>query len=369
MTLIRRSEFPSGMGEVISLLVYERSAPTEADPAWTAMTIEDGQEGGTCLPPTTKVDVASTARNFQLYRRAIEGPDFCAEETRSPFSIDQQLTAISGILTDYVRISWEIHDRHEYFRMCKTKVVVNSCSNPTTSTTQATTYPAACPTLKLPFGLLQKYRLLLVRDGAAESAMLRENGAPVLTCMSSPETSDYVIREDGIRTDLRNAAGGSAVSGPGALLFSAMGVTYTYRGFAFMNDLFPRRFSCSGGTYTEIAAYSTTAATKGLKAEINTSYLTADYEETTIFDPTVFTQLIPRPITSPGANFNFDPVNYTGVWKVQNIRHRVDNPDGNILYHRAIMAAASMPMYPERGVAFVHLRCDPECVSEPACNS
>jgi hypothetical protein len=69
--------------------------------------------------------------------------------------------------------------------------------------------------------------------------------------------------------------------------------------------------------------------------------------------------LIPRPITNPAEKFEFNAVNYMGNWKVMNIAHRTDNPDGNIIYHRGILAAGSMPVHPERGVAFLHKRCDP----------
>jgi hypothetical protein len=70
----------------------------------------------------------------------------------------------------------------------------------------------------------------------------------------------------------------------------------TYRGFIHIIDPYPRRFTCSGGVYTEIPAFNTVAATKGQKAEINTAYETAPHEELVIFDPQVYTSLIPRPI-------------------------------------------------------------------------
>lgn len=82
MRLIRRGTFPSEMGTTISNLTYERQAPTEAEPTWTAMTVSDGAEGGSCLPPVTEVSAGSTTRSFSLYRRALHGPEFCAEDAR-----------------------------------------------------------------------------------------------------------------------------------------------------------------------------------------------------------------------------------------------------------------------------------------------
>jgi hypothetical protein len=72
----------------------------------------------------------------------------------------------------------------------------------------------------------------------------------------------------------------------------------------------------------------------------------------------VFQQMIPRPVTNPAEKFSFDPISYLGNWSVKNIAHRTENPDNNIIFHRGILAAGSMPEYPERGVAFLHKRCD-----------
>ena len=72
--LIQRGTFPDQMGHTISVLTYERSAPTQAEPTWTALTVNDGDiaEGGLCLQPATKVGIASTTRNYNLARRILE---------------------------------------------------------------------------------------------------------------------------------------------------------------------------------------------------------------------------------------------------------------------------------------------------------
>jgi hypothetical protein len=362
LRLMQRGEFPSGMGESISVLTYERSAPTDAEPAWTDVLIQDGQEGGECLPPVTKVGIGSTTRSFNLKRRVLEGPDFCAEEFRSPFALQKQLDSITSILGQYARLEWEIRDRHEYFRMVKRKVVVDGCP-PHESNTQAATYPAFCPTSILTQGILNRYAIKLLRDGADDSAMMEDNGRKILTLICSAETSDNLIFQNAdIRQDLRWGQ-------PSELLKPIITDGRVYRGFIHIIDPYPRRFTCSAGVYTEVPAFLSVAASKGNKSDINPSYETAPYEETFVFDPMVMRQLIPRPITNPAANFSFNPVNYTGIWAAKNIPDRRCNPDNNIIFHRGIMAAASEPVYPERGMAFVHLRCDPACSLITSCPS
>ncbi len=355
MGLVTRGTFPMGLSQTINVLTYERTAPTVAEPEWLDVIAVDGQEGGACLPPVTDISVGSTTRNFNLKRIAIHGPRFCAEEFRSVFDLEMQLDRIANVLADYTRIEWDIRDRHEYFRNVQTKVSVTDCFNPAEDDSGGTTYPAVCPTFPMAFSVLDKYRIQLLRDGA--TSILTTNGAPVLTVIASMETIGNIIRtNDNIRDDIRWADSGM---GDNSRLLKAFGVNSTYGGFMFIADMFPRRFTCAGGVFTEVPAFVEVAATKGLKAKINPAWRTAPYEETFIFDRDVFHQLVPTPIVAPQAKFRFDPVNYTGDWKILNILNEVCNPDGNQLRHRGILAAGSMPVHPERGVAFVHLRCDP----------
>lgn len=366
-SMIKRGTFPAGLSQTINTLTYERNAPTEAEPAWTDVVAVDGQEGGACLPVPDLIDIGSTTRSFNLKRRALHGPKFCAEEFRSVFDLKQQLNRISAILTQRVRLEWEIRNRHEYFRHTQTKVVVNDCNSPTETSTMADAYPATCPTQTLGLGLLDRYRLQLLRDGAADSAMLSQNGVPALTVLASPEWIGNTIRtNDNIRQDIRWAESGM---GNNSRLLKAFGINQTYDGFVMIGDQFARRFTCSGGVYTEVPAYIQAAATKGFKYDINPAYRSAPYEELSIFSPDVFEQLIPAPITNPAPNFRFDPVNYVGDIKILNIPNEVCNPDGNILRHRIIMAAGSMPKHPWEGVSFVFKRCDPACGNLSVCAS
>lgn len=359
LELMRRGSFPKGMGEVISNLTYERSAPTVAEPTWTSMTVVDGAEGGSCLPPVTKVGFGSTTRTYSLKRTALEGPDFCASDQLYPFQLERQLDSLFNALTERTIQEWEIHDRHEYFRMVNRKVVVNAAMNETN--TQAQVYPAFAPTSRLTMGVLNKYKARLLRDGAGLSAMARTAMAPVLTLIASSETIDALIFDNAdIRQDIRWAEPG--------LLMKPFGQQRNYRGFMFVEDPCPRRFSYSGGLFTEIAPFASSAATKGNKTDVNPAWEAAQYEESFIFDPEVMHQLIPEPVVKPHTKFVFNAQNFLGDWQLKNIPDRECNPDENIVYHRGILAAASEPVHPERGVAFVHLRCDPALNLVTACS-
>lgn len=350
--LTRKEGFPEGLGETISNLTYERSAPTDAEPTWSAVAVVDGAEGGACLPAANKISVGSTTRNFTLYRRVLEGPDICAEELRTPFQVAKQLDSVLSIISEYARLEWEIRYKHEYRKLAGRKVIVG----PTLVEGTSTTFPTTTPGGILTWGVLNRYRGKLLRDGAVQSALGMENGNPILTLITDWETSDRLIFENSdIRNDLRY--------GRPSELLAAYGVERSYRGFYVLNDPYPERYSSSAGTHTELAPFSNAAATKGIKSSVNSSWEAGAYTVSHIFDPTVFTARIPRPITSSGGNTRFNAVNYTvgagGSWALKNIPDRVCNPDGNIVFHRGHLAEGSEPVHPERGVSFLHTRCDP----------
>jgi hypothetical protein len=346
--LIQKDVFPEGMGEIISNLTYERSAPTDANPTWSDVSVSDGTLGGACLPTATKIGIASTTRTWNLQRRVLEGPDFCVEELRTPFQIRKQLESIVDILTDYSILTMDMRYRHEYLRLCLRKVVCG----PVLQEGTGTTFPAQCPTGNLTQGVLKRYKQKLIRDGAAGSALGKRDGTAVLTLICSAETSDRLIFDNAdIRQDLR--------WGKPSELLAPYGVEREYGGFYHLIDEFPIRYTCSAGTFTEVAPFDVEAATKGNKAKVRAAWEAAPNEVTFLFDRTVFTSRIPKPITNPAPNFKFDPVNYMGNWSAKNIIDRDCNPDGTILFHRGILASGSEPVHPERGVAFVHQRCDP----------
>lgn len=365
--LLERGVYPAGLSEIISNLVYGRSAPTDVNASgWSNVTVTDGQEGGACLPATQRIAIGSTPRTFQLQRKAIEGPDFCAEEFRSVFDLRKQLDQISALMAERIRIEWEEYNRYQYFLNCQTKVVVDSCSSPTEDANLSTVYPSSCPTQTIGVGFLDKYRNKAIRSGAAASSIL-QNGTPTIAIIASPEwIENFIIANADTRQDIRWADSGK---GSNARLLQALGVNSTYRGYMLIADMFARRFTCNGGVAVTVPTFASVNMTKGTSDDVNSAWEAAEYEELFLFDPMVMKQLVPAPITNPAPNFRFDPISYVGDIKVQNIPNRQCNPDGNILYHRAIMAASSEPMLTWKGYAFMQLRCNPACGNATTCPS
>lgn len=348
VALINKDTFPEGMGEVISNLTYGRVAPTDAVPTWTTVT-DDTADGG-CLPTAATIDFGSIARTFNLQKRAVNGPDFCVEGLRTKFALMKQLDSIAAAMSQYARIEWEIRYRTEYMRLCQKKVVCLA-SGVAGNVSTGATFNNVAATTQLTQGILNYYRGYLIRDGAIEGALGMRDGGPILTLVCSPEVSESLIFQNAdVRQDIR--------WGKPSELLAPFGVERDYRGFYHLIDHFTRHYNFAG-TYTEVAAWVNQAATKGNESVLNSSWYSAGFDTSYIFDRTVMTSRIPKPITSPGGGQHFDAMRYLGQFDFKNILSKDCNPDGSIIFPRAVFASGSEPVRPERGVAFLSLRCDP----------
>jgi hypothetical protein len=84
-------------------------------------------------------------------------------------------------------------------------------------------------------GVLRDIYARLCRNGAGKNSGGMSDGAPVFPLLTSPETSDYLIREAGTRNDLRWGNAGE--------LLKALGVTRSLCGFSHVLDHEVPRFT------------------------------------------------------------------------------------------------------------------------------
>jgi hypothetical protein len=349
LKLVKQDTWPDEMGTDISVLTYSRSLPESADArlTWNSVGFNDNTgSGGTCVPSATQVKFYNKLVSYNLKQTAIESPPICVNDLRFSFRRKDQLSNIFRILTENTSWAWQTRYRDEYLRLSNNKILANA-----SMTSGTADFPAAEPTSKLVQGILEKIRMRLIRDGAGNDPLGRENGTPVFGLVCSSETSFDLIRNIAAdREDYRYSTKANDLLAP-------LGVERTYKGFYHLIDDFMPRYSYSGGTYTEIPPYVKATAGGVTEWIVNPAYELAQYEVSIVFHKDVFHSVIPAPITSPGGSTAFDPVSYRGEFKWLNIRDKEENPDGTIGYFRGILSAGSKPIRPEWGYAIMHTRC------------
>ena len=155
-------------------------------------------------------------------------------------------------------------------------------------------------------------------------------------------------------------------------LLAPLGVERPIRGFYHTINNLPRRYTFSGGVWTEVLPYESVAASVGTKARLAPAYIAAPYTDSTIFLPSVMSFLHPRPISSVGSGTEFQPQTYVGDFKWLNVQN-VDstspyyNPDNSWGFYRSLMMSATKPVHPEFGIVIRHLRC-PSDIGSTACS-
>ena len=364
-TLVKQEAWPDEMGTTVNVLIYERTLPasgagiTFSDVAYNGVgtqvigaTPTGSNTGpGTCAVAGNDLGFAQTLRTYNLQQAAINSPDICLNDLRFPVKRQEQLRNIMSVLSENTQYAWENRYRDEYVRLANYNVNANQGELLAASgQTKGSFSTSNLPTSRLTQGILRYFYSRLIRDGAGQNAYGKENGAPVFLLITSPEASDDLIKLNAdIRQDLRFAK-------PSELI-QPLGVERSYAGFYHLVDTMTPRFDLVGGVWTRRLPYATDAsATKGTRYIPNPAYFTAEYEDSIIFHPDVFTSLVAKPISSTGA-MGFDPQSYRGDFRWRNIPSRDCNPDGTIGFFRAIFSSGSKPVRPELGVVIRHKRC------------
>jgi hypothetical protein len=319
-------------------------------------------------------------RQYSLEWASVESPDIALEDLRFAVKRREQLSNIMDLLTESTSIIWQDRYRDQYTKLVAdegnlaypnsagtiafstsgdtndVKAIYNAVTIGTHAATSAGTVNASyLPASQLTQGILKRLYMKLIRDGAGNNAMGRENGAPVFMLICGAETSEALIRLNAdIRQDYRWAK-------PNELL-TPLGIERSYGGFYHSIDPYPPRFV----QYTGVTNYvlrrvypfkrvALTGSGKGYKYDVNSAYETATYELSYIFHQDVMRSCVPGPVTA-GSKMNYTAQNYRGEFKWVNIPDRATNPDGNVGYFRGVLSNGARPVFPQYGFAIVHNR-------------
>jgi hypothetical protein len=391
LKLVNQDVWPDEMGDSVSVLVYERSLPYNYDgdgkltgtkTTWNPLTgnaangvLGAAGEGGPngvgqsfAAGSSNVIEFGQRLRSYGLKASSLNSPDMSLNDLRFPLKRKEQLSNIMAILSEATGEAWKERYYDEYVRLAENKFVATTNASGAVGLTSANSSDVELfgtvtsgNIVELAQTHLDKMYLRMVRDGGGANAYGRQNGAPVFLLVTSYEVSDSLIKANGTsgqtatRDDFRWSDRANELLGP-------LGVQRTYKGFHHLVDPFPRRFTYASNTWTRVFPFKKAATTAnnrtGVKYDINPDYETADFEESIIFHPDVFTSLVPKPISATG-DMDFSAQTYRGEFTWRNIPDRQYNPDGGIGFFRAVFASGSKPIFPNLGYVIRHKRINP----------
>lgn len=351
-----RGAWDKGAGYTLGAVTFERSLPPLTGDPWAAIAASDGDTANACRPPTDLITTGQTTRTYTPKHYALNSPDYCIRDIQSGFAYQEFLNHVTRsqeMVTEWV---WARRYTQDYVDIAEHNLTLNKTSGIQDS--GGSGYNTSnLPTSALTQGVLDTIYMDLVREGGASMSGVDETtGGPVFSLIVSPETSRGIINSDPeMRTDLRYAYMGKGEMTP--LVPGMQTKRRTFGGFVHEVEHFPRRFIFQSGAYVEVPAYIASSTTKGTKYEINPAYLTAPFEETIVWHEDNYQSLAVNTVGNPAPGWNFTPHDWLGSFDVRNIIDRTCNPDGTIIFFRALFADAAKPVNPKVGWSILHARC------------
>jgi hypothetical protein len=353
LRFVTQGAFPDHMGTIITNTIAQRTRATGS--GWEDVSVSNGTDQNSCLPPVKTVGYAFDQKTFQLRHQAIESNWICLEDVRtSAFPIDDVNNYIK-ILADNVNVEWIERYDEDYYVNSANKISVAPGLPSTTGTSFGT---LANPTSTLTPGVLRQIYDNLYQDNAGDDGdAVTDDGSPVFNVFAERATIENLIKlQEDVRQDIRWSDRVNDLLGANG---SSLLPKKSYGGFVFHSRPFPKRFNDNGsGGYVEVEPYiAASGAVKGTKYIINPAYKTAKYTTTVVFHPKAMEWLVPNPNLKVGK-LVYDAQNYRGDFRWINEYDKSCNPDKNSGYWRAKMACAVKLIFPQWAYYILHLRCN-----------
>jgi hypothetical protein len=350
-----RGAWANGMGISIAAVTFERSLPDTFGGKWANIAVSDGDSVNACLPPTDTAAFGTTTRNYQPQHMAINSDHFCIRDIQFDWQYAEMLSKITAAFSDISEWTWASRYTSEYVRLAGHHLTLNNTHGVQDDATGYNT--TNLPTSILTQGVLDDIYMDLYREGAdLASGLAEDTNEAVFTVITSSEVLKQLLLDNPeLRADKRFAYMGKGDDSPLAIGMPTK--RRIYGNYIFEIDPYPRKFVFSGGAYVEVAPFVKTATTKGYKQNLNPAYKAAPYVETIIWHESNYQSLAVNTITNPAPGWNFTPRSWMGEFSPRNILHETCNPDGTIIFWRALFGDASKPINPYVGYSILSLSC------------
>src|SRR6266436_6189151 len=93
-----RGEWKDGMGKILNNIIFERTVPSADPTKWVDEVFSDGVSNDACLPTAEVQQWGQTSRPYNVQARNLQTPEFCVEDLRSDYEIEQMIGALMNNL-------------------------------------------------------------------------------------------------------------------------------------------------------------------------------------------------------------------------------------------------------------------------------
>jgi len=374
LNAIPRGTFETGAGTVKTTFAIENSEPAADAETWSQITNSDvvggsGSAAGSCASTFNDVEVGYTSRTYNPEEFALQGPILCKDDLIYDHNVDTFLRAYIEEMTKRAQRSWEKRYEELYMKFASKLSVGNGATIVDTEnaiTDIAFNSDGGVSTSTLTQQLLDQIAVELIDRGAtnpdSNGFITYGEDGPVFPLLIGLEASQQIaLNNADLRQDFRNAESGQGAT---AELMSRMGATRMIKNFRHVPNLRPPRFTFNASThkYERVATYLMSSATKGKKAVLNSSYVTAPYEAAIVLNPNVYTSEIVPPVNAAGG-VSWNPTSYMGEWKwvtggskIQSPANDCVDPLDKLGRHFAEFKHAPRPEFPNYGMTLIFKR-------------
>jgi hypothetical protein len=374
LNAIPRGTFETGAGTVKTTFAIENSEPAADAETWSQITNSDvvggsGSAAGSCASTFNDVEVGYTSRTYNPEEFALQGPILCKDDLIYDHNVDTFLRAYIEEMTKRAQRSWEKRYEELYMKFASKLSVGNGATIVDTEnaiTDIAFDSDGGVATSTLTQQLLDQIAVELIDRGAtnpdSNGFITYGEDGPVFPLLIGLEASQQIaLNNADLRQDFRNAESGQGAT---AELMSRMGATRMIKNFRHVPNLRPPRFTFNTTTnkYERVATYLMSSATKGKKAVLNSSYVTAPYEAAIVLNPNVYTSEIVPPVNAAGG-VSWNPTSYMGEWKwvtggskIQSPANDCVDPLDKLGRHFAEFKHAPRPEFPNYGMTLIFKR-------------
>lgn len=369
-SLVGRGTFNYGEGYVKKSYTFHGGVNVQdAGASWSAMgkyrapgTLNENDPGyDPCKYQSEIIRGGFEAKEYTVYQASRRTEDICLTDILFDWQFQKQLELWIGALANVTLAEWEQITREASFTF-STKYMAQKGTNNigfTPFTMAAFDDEIDIPATGLAsIGYLNQTMLDRVYSFMArqlpEGAIGVENGMPVFTLVTSPETSQEVITKD------PQAVQNMQFANP-SFLIEGYGTALRYKHFAHLHSMETPRFvvNATGTKLVRVWPWLSTPTTIGEAFNINPEYVNAPFELSHILPRDVFQMNVPPANPANVGGADFDPADCMGDFSFENIKDRCENIRREKGFFFGVYRMAPEPLANSgEAVLLLHRRCD-----------